>query len=89
MPHSSPSALGYKVNCAAREGPPEEPLGMSHSSPSALGYKVNCAARQGESPSGERRPPGGEGPLGHVVRNADYGRNRRQTFQAIRRQFRR
>jgi len=28
----------FKVNCAAREGPPEEPLGMSHSSPSALGH---------------------------------------------------
>jgi len=41
------------VNCEAREG--------------ALGYKVNCEARQGESPSGERRPPGGEGALGYKV----------------------
>jgi hypothetical protein len=49
MSHSSPSALGYKVNRRqAREGPPEEPLGMSHSSPSALGYKVNRRkAREG------------------------------------------
>ncbi len=44
-------ALGYKVNCEAREG--------------ALGYKVNCEARQGESPTGERRSPGGEGALGY------------------------
>ena len=31
----------FKVNYVAREGPPEEPLGMSHSSPSALGQVVS------------------------------------------------
>ena len=36
----------HKVNCVAREGPPEEPLGMCHSSPSALGHSVS---RQGMS----------------------------------------
>jgi hypothetical protein len=30
----------FKVNCVARDGPPEEPLGMSHSSPSAVGHVV-------------------------------------------------
>jgi len=38
--------MTFKVNCVAREGPPEEPLGMSHSSPSALGHVVsNIGAR--------------------------------------------
>jgi len=38
---SSVQGCVHKVNCVARKGPPEEPLGMSHSSPSALGYSVS------------------------------------------------
>jgi len=48
-------ALGYEGRRLRREG--------------ALGYKVNRRqARQGESPTGERRPPGGEGALGYEGR---------------------